>query len=97
MAEIIWAEPALQSLDEIADYISFDNPDAATKLVSKIISKVELLAQQPHSGREIPELELSIYREIIVPPCRIFYLFDEDKIVIVNVQREEQNFRNPFY
>ena len=29
MAEVIWAEPALNDLDAIADYISLDNPEAA--------------------------------------------------------------------
>jgi toxin ParE1/3/4 len=27
MAQIIWTEPAVQELDEIADYISLDNPN----------------------------------------------------------------------
>ncbi len=29
MARIIWTEPALQELDEIADYISLENPTTA--------------------------------------------------------------------
>lgn len=97
MAEIIWTEPALQSLDEIADYISLDNPNAASKLVKAVFNKVELLENQPQLGRTIPELELSIYREIIVSPCRIFYQIDDKKLFIIHVQREEQSFRNPFY
>ena len=36
MAEVIWAEPALNDLDAIADYIALDNPDAARRLVQKI-------------------------------------------------------------
>jgi toxin ParE1/3/4 len=38
MARIIWTEPALQELDEIADYISLDNPTAAKKLGSRRLS-----------------------------------------------------------
>lgn len=97
MAEIIWTEPALQSLDEIADYISLDNPKAARKLVQKVFERVELLSGQPLSGREIPEIETSMYREVIVSPCRIFYRIEEDKLYITFIQREEQNFRNPFF
>jgi toxin ParE1/3/4 len=33
MAEIIWAEPAIQDLDAIADYIALDNPMAARQMV----------------------------------------------------------------
>ncbi|GAB5409375.1 MAG: type II toxin-antitoxin system RelE/ParE family toxin [Balneolaceae bacterium] len=97
MAEIIWTEPALQSLDEIADYISLDNPNAASELVHSVFSTIELLKDQPLLGREIPELELSIYREVIVSPCRIFYQVEREVLLIVHIQREEQNFRNPFY
>ena len=31
MAEVIWAEPALNDLDAIADYIALDNPEAARR------------------------------------------------------------------
>jgi len=37
MARIIWTEPALQELDEIADYISLDNPAAAKHLVREAL------------------------------------------------------------
>ena len=30
MAEVVWAEPALNALDEIADYIALDNPEPGT-------------------------------------------------------------------
>jgi len=33
MAEVIWAEPALNDLDAIADYIALDNPEATRRLV----------------------------------------------------------------
>lgn len=40
MAEVIWAEPALNDLDAIADYITLDNPEAARRLVQKIFEHV---------------------------------------------------------
>ena len=42
MAEVIWAEPALNDLDAIADYIALDNPEAARRLVQKIFEHVDL-------------------------------------------------------
>ncbi len=44
MARIIWTEPALQELDEIADYISLDNPVAAKSLVREAFKRVDYLA-----------------------------------------------------
>ena len=97
MAEIIWTEPALQSLDEIADYISLDNPSAARALVRNIFQSIELLEQQPLAGKTIPEIEISIFREIVIVPCRVFYRIENRFIYIVHVQRQEQRFRNPFF
>ncbi|MCG8373220.1 MAG: type II toxin-antitoxin system RelE/ParE family toxin [Balneolales bacterium] len=97
MAEIIWTEPALQSLDEIADYISLENIAAAQQVVQKVFDRVDQLSANPLSGREIPELETSIFREVIISPCRVFYRVDKEQLFIVDVMREEQHFRNPFF
>lgn len=34
MAEIIWTEPALNDLDDIAEYIALSNVEAARQLVT---------------------------------------------------------------
>ena len=47
MAEVIWAEPALNDLDAIADYIALDNPEAARRLVQKIFEHVDHLESHP--------------------------------------------------
>ena len=77
MAQIIWTEPALADLNEIAEYIAIDKPNAASSLVKQVFSSVDNLEQFPELGRTPPELKLSTYREIIVDPCRIFYRIDQ--------------------
>jgi toxin ParE1/3/4 len=94
MAQIIWTEPALLDLNEIAEYIALDKPDAARHLVKQAFSSVDRLEQFPESGRMPPELEHSKYREIIAGPCRIFYRVDQDKVYIVYVMRGERQLRN---
>ena len=54
MAEIIWTEPALDQLEEIAEYIALDKLGAASKLVKTIFSAVERLEQFPESGHASP-------------------------------------------
>lgn len=76
MAEIVWTEPALQELDAIAEYIALDNPAAASRLVQEVFAKATRLEEFPRSGRIPPELPNSVYRELVVPPCRIFYRED---------------------
>ncbi|MGV2929833.1 type II toxin-antitoxin system RelE/ParE family toxin [Vreelandella venusta] len=93
MAEVIWTEPALQELDAIAEYIALDNPAAASYLVQDVFDKTERLENFPQSGRIPPELPNSVYREIVVPPCRIFYRESEKQILVLYVMREERQLR----
>jgi len=93
MAQVIWTEPALSDLNEIAEYIALDKISAATKLVQKVFSCTERLGQFPKSGRKLPELNNSRYREIIVGPCRIFYRIDKNIIYILYVMRSERKLR----
>ena len=95
MAQVIWTEPALSDLNEIADYIALDKFSAAQRLIQQIFSSVERLEQFPESGRIPPELEHSRYREIIVDPCHIFYRSDneQNKVYILYVMRGERQLR----
>ena len=94
MAQIIWTEPALQDLNEIAEYIALDKINAANKLVQKVFSSTERLKKFPKSGRMPPELNNSRYLEIIVNPCRLFYRVEKEKIYILYVMRSERKLRN---
>ncbi len=93
MAKVIWTEPALIDLNEIAEYISLDKPTAASNLVQTIFKKTERLEDFPNSGRNLPELKKSRYKEIIVNPCRIFYRLDDNKVYILYVMRSERKLR----
>ena len=93
MAEVIWTEPALQDLEDIAEYIALDNPSAASNLVDDVLNKTERLADFPDSGRLPPELPNSVYREVVVPPCRVFYRKDQEQVLILHVMREERQLR----
>lgn len=90
MARIIWTQPALQELDEIADYISLDNSTAAKNLVREAFKRVDYLAEHLKSGKLLDEFEVSVYQEIVLPHCRIFYRTDDDIVYIIHVIREEQ-------
>jgi len=93
VAEIVWTNPALDQLEDIAEYIALDKPDAASGLVKTIFSTVERLEQFPDSGHVPAELPNSVYRELYVRPCRIFYRQDDDTVLIVHVMREERQLR----
>lgn len=93
MARIVWTEPALGDLDEIADYISLDKPEAARRLVRRVFERVDRLERYPNSGSVPPELKETGYRHLVVPPLRIFYRYQRGVIYIVYAIRGERQFR----
>jgi addiction module RelE/StbE family toxin len=91
MAQLIWTKPALADLDVIADYIALDDEESAKRLVAKVFHHVEQLIDHPESGSVPPELRpVKTYRQIVEPPCRVFYRIRGKKIYIVHVMRGEQ-------
>ena len=92
MAELIWTLPCLENLDEIADYIALENPDAAKKLMRKVFSEAEVLSEFPLSGNVPSELEGTPYRRIVVPPVNVYYRAEGEKMVMIHARRGERYF-----
>jgi len=93
MAEIVWTSPALDGLNEIAEYIALSNVAAAQKLTQKVFDNISRLENHPESGKRPLELSNLNYREVNVNPCRIFYKVDSDKVYILHVMRQERDLR----
>ncbi len=93
MAEVIWAEPALTDLEDIAQYIDVSNPAAAQQLVAKIFAAVQRLDHSPESGKDVAELQGLGYREVLVNPCRVLYKFDGARVVVLHVFRQERDLK----
>jgi toxin ParE1/3/4 len=93
MVEIVWTDTALTDLDTIADYIAIDKPDAARELVKRVFEHVDQLMAHPNNGSVPAELHGSRYRQIVEPPCRIFYRLDRNTIFILYVMRGERHLR----
>jgi len=93
MAEIIWTEPALNDLNEIAEYIALSNLAAAKNLTQNVFDKITRLENHPESGKVPVELKNFSYREIVVNPCRIFYKVDNNQVYILHVMRQERDLR----
>lgn len=94
MARIIWTEPALFDLEGIADYISLDKPEAARRFVQRVFERIEQLRNHSESGSVPAELKGTPYRQIVIPPVRVFYRAQREVVYIVYVMRGERLFRN---
>jgi toxin ParE1/3/4 len=93
MAEVIWTSPALDDLNDIAEYIAVSNINAAKNLVQKVFDKISRLENHPESAKRPEELINLNYREVNINPCRIFYKIDSDIVYILHVMRQERDLR----
>ncbi len=84
MSHVRLSHEASRDLEEIEDYISRDNPDAAARLILLVREKCALLSQQPGMGRDRSDV-LSGLRGFPVGNYVIFYQPVDDGIEIVRV------------
>ncbi|MEY2942113.1 MAG: hypothetical protein RLY97_127 [Pseudomonadota bacterium] len=54
------ARDARNDLDDIADYISRDNPDRAESFIEELIQSMELIGERPLSYRERSEWQAGL-------------------------------------
>ena len=97
MARIIWTDPAVQDLDTIADCIALDKPEAARQLVHQVVATVGRLRRFPQMGSVPAELRGLPYRQLVIPPCRVFYRGDRKAVYIIHVLRGEQLVRRELF
>jgi len=83
--KLIWTKEALLRLKEIDEYISRDNPVAATDFVDKLILVAETIVDNLKKGRVVPELSLENIRELLYKNYRIVYLVKKNSLEILTV------------
>lgn len=72
------------------EYIRQNRPSAAARFRRRAETVLSRLEKFPGSGRAIPEFPDLPYREIIVPPYRIFYRIEGRTVWIVAVWHSAQ-------
>lgn len=90
--KVRWSPLALERIEDIAQYIAQDNPEAARRWVDALFSTVERLADFPESGRMVPEVGIKRIREVIFGSYRVIYSV-RDNVDILTVRRSSQLLR----
>jgi toxin ParE1/3/4 len=93
VARVIWSEPAVRSLEEIAEYIALDKPQAASRWVGRVLEAVGRLANFPDPGSILPEIPDLPYRQVVVAPCRVLCRHDGKTVWIIHLFRGERPLR----
>jgi toxin ParE1/3/4 len=94
--KVVVREAAARDLDDILDWISKDNPQAAARLARRIQMRIDRLATSglPHVGR--PGFRAGT-RELVEAPYIIVYIVDEaaDEITVLAIFHSARNREDP--
>jgi toxin ParE1/3/4 len=90
-----FTRPAQADLQRIRAYIARDNPQAANRVVLRLIDRALALAETPYAGRETDE---SNTRVVVIPRFRyfIFYTIDGDEVHITHIRHTSRR-RPPWF
>ena len=77
MAEIRWTEESLRWLEDIYEYVSTDNPSAASRIIQGIRERTEDVLAFPEIGYRYTQSTRHI-RILLYGHYRIAYLVDDD-------------------
>jgi toxin ParE1/3/4 len=80
-----WTNNAIEHLVNIYEHIALNSPTYAKRMVDRITRRSEQIADQPLSGRKVPEYEAEDIRELIEKPYRIIYRIKSDQIDVLAV------------
>ena len=87
--EVLWSRSAVSDLDDILEYLAEQaSIDRALDLYEKVRRHVAELSTFPRRCRYVPELKaigLTEFRELILPPYRIFFRLVEKRVILLGV------------
>ena len=87
---VYWTPEARDRLHDIQAYIASEAPNAAKKVVERLIRRSEQLAVAPESGRHVPEYPHTDIRELLEKPYRIIYRISTNQIEVLSVMHYRQ-------
>ena len=83
---VTWSRETGENLAEIEDFIARDSLERAVRFVDDLIDHAEaILADNPRSGRVVPEISNADIRELIYRGYRIVYRFKGNALEILTV------------
>ena len=85
-----WTNNAIEHLANIFEYISLNSPTYAKGMVDRVTRRSSQIADNPQSGRMVPEYQAHDIRELIEKPYRIIYRIKQDQIDVLAVIHSAQ-------
>ncbi len=83
---VTWSQQAGENLVDLEEFIARDSLKRAARFVDALIDHAEdILADNPRSGRTVPEIGNPDIRELIYRGYRIVYRLNGDRIEILTI------------
>jgi plasmid stabilization system protein ParE len=92
MAQVRWTLQATEDLEAITTFIAKDSPQYARLFVVDIFSSVERLIKFPNCGKNVPELNDPVVRQLILGSYRLIYRFQKDTIELLTIYHTSRIF-----
>lgn len=78
MVKIVWTELSILDLKVVFDYIAANSDRYATITVNKIYQRAQVIAENPFSGRIVPEFNETTIRELVEGNYMLIYRIKSD-------------------
>jgi toxin ParE1/3/4 len=89
--KLVWSPLAVKRAYEAAAYIASDKPEAALRWLDALFEVTDRLETFPESGRVVPEIGLSEFREVVYQRSyRIIYRIEKTRVSILTVRNFAQ-------
>jgi addiction module RelE/StbE family toxin len=76
---------AFAEREEIFSYINDRNPNAARRIIGRIIGRIRALELNPYSGRRTDRGDLYTFW-VAATTYRVYYRIDGDEVIIVHIR-----------
>lgn len=83
--EIRWSPPAVEDLEQIADYIALDSTYYAAAFVREVRDAARTLEHLARRGCIVPELSKTTIRELLVGNYRLIYQLRASEVIILAI------------
>ncbi len=86
--QVLWAEAAVQDLEELVSYVAADSPVNARVLLARLRDRAASLETSPMRGRVVPELArfgIRSWRELVEKPHRVIYRVTKEEVFVLAV------------
>lgn len=81
--KVKWTRPALEDMEQIADYIAADSKFYAAAFVRDIREAARSLRQVARRGRVVPELSDPTIRELLIGNYRLLYQLRRAEVLVI--------------